>query len=258
MRAPFNPSILSLPHALCGVQRRQNRGVLFADMFKIKQWNERYENNRSRTVADLRWVPIPNSHDGEGFATIMAHKDAAEIYTAWILMLQVASRCHPRGSLVRSDGTCLSVASLAIRTRAKREWFEKAIPALLQVGWIERLTDQTSPAWQATDTQLTPDCQAGDEEGKGKKERKRRESTAAMPPTLSEISLFCHANGLTHADAEATFHKWEANKFTNNGRPIKNWEATIRAWKASGFMPSQKKQVNGTPALPGLTSRPLN
>ena len=35
-------------------------------LYRIKNWDERYENNRSRRVKDLQWVPTPNHHDGDG------------------------------------------------------------------------------------------------------------------------------------------------------------------------------------------------
>lgn len=73
-------------------------------------------------------------------------------------------------------------------------------------------------------------------------ERKRK----ALPrPTLPEIVEFTRTIGLPDSDGEATFHKWEGNGFTNGGKPIKNWQATIRAWKTSGYMPSQKGTANG-------------
>ena len=90
-------------------------------------------------------------------------------------------------------------------------------------------------------------------------EHEEEEKKKAHPrPSLSEVVEFCKNEQLTNDDATATFHKWEANGYTNNGKPIKNWQATIKAWKASGYMPSQRKQINGTPAPTALTSRPLN
>jgi hypothetical protein len=93
------------------------------------------------------------------------------------------------------------------------------------------------------------------------REEKRREEKKRVtpPPTLPEIQAFCTEAGLPPADAEATFHKWEANGFTNNAKPIKDWKATIRAWKAAGYMPSQKAGMNGkaTPVA-APASRPFN
>ena len=109
--------------------------------YRIKDWDEIYENNRSRTVKELQWVAIPNRHDGEGFKLVMQHARASEIFTAFVLILQVASRCEfqgKRGVLVR-DGRPHDAASLALKTGGRSEWFELALEALSspEIGWIE-------------------------------------------------------------------------------------------------------------------------
>lgn len=107
---------------------------------RISKWDIYYENAQSRKVHHLSWVPVPNKHDGETYSELMARDDAHEIFTAWILMLQVASRSQCRGSLLRDNGTTHTPESLSVKTRGKVEWFKKAIPYLLQVGWLEQLT----------------------------------------------------------------------------------------------------------------------
>jgi len=152
----------------------------------VKNWERHFENSRSKTVAKLSWVPIPNSHDSEGFATIMAHGDGAEIFTAWILILQVASRCQVRGSLVRENGRPYDAASLALRTRGNAQWFEKAMPVLLEVGWIEEIASgcqvgggEGAVGYQAGGSALSGGCQSGDEEGK--KEGNGKEGKGTEP-----------------------------------------------------------------------------
>ena len=141
-------------------------------LYSIANWNDYYENNRSRTVKDLAWVPIPNRHDGESYSRLMMRLDAAEIFTAWILMLQVASRCQPRGSLVREGGKPHDSESLAIKTRSKAKWFEKAFEVLMEVGWLDVLTIERQEGVSV----LSASCQAGDEEWKG---REGKESPSA-------------------------------------------------------------------------------
>ena len=140
--------------------------------YQIIDWDKHYENNRSRQVERLHWVSVPNRHDGEGYSIIMADSRAAEIFAAWILMIQVASKCHPRGSLVRDDGTPMSLRAISLKTRANLKWFEYAIPKLLEVGWIQPLTEEchlVAPERQATDADMTPPCEERREEN-GKKE----------------------------------------------------------------------------------------
>jgi hypothetical protein len=101
----------------------------------------------------LNWVPIPTRHDSERYSEIMERDDSSEIFSAWILCLQVGARSKPRGSLVRSDGTPHTPSSLSVKTRGRKKWFEKALPFLTQVGWLECVT---------TDSELTP-SRLGDE-----------------------------------------------------------------------------------------------
>jgi len=128
----------------------------------IKDWAELYENNRSRTVTDLRWVMVPNRHDGDGYCQLMAHSDAAEIFSAWNLILQVASRCQPRGTLLQKSGLPHTAESLAVRTRGNVNWFKKAIPFLLNVQWLQA----ENADCQEGVSQLSGGCQPTDEERK--------------------------------------------------------------------------------------------
>lgn len=65
---------------------------------------------------------------------------------------------------------------------------------------------------------------------------------------------------LPESDGAWFFHKCQANGWTNGGKPIRDWRATIRAWKAAGYMPSQKAPVNGStgPARRQMTAHEIN
>ncbi len=110
--------------------------------YKIKDWETLYENSASRKLVHMTWVPVPNKHDGAGYTTIMRtpddkpRPDAAKIFSAWNLMLQVASKCNPRGTLINKDGQPIDPAELSLKTRAPKDWFDLAIPLLLEIGWI--------------------------------------------------------------------------------------------------------------------------
>lgn len=107
--------------------------------YLVKDWDAHFENNRTREMAVMRWVPVPNKHDGEGFATIMDHPDGLKLFGAWNLILQVASKCKPRGELVKEDGTPHTPRSIALKTRCRNP---EDIAAALEffaspdVGWL--------------------------------------------------------------------------------------------------------------------------
>lgn len=76
--------------------------------------------------------------------------------------------------------------------------------------------------------------------GKGTEEEKK--STKGKP-TKEEVVAYAHSLDLS--DGEYFFDHWMANGWTNGGKPIKDWQATIRSWKAAGHCPSQNPKPTG-------------
>jgi hypothetical protein len=68
-------------------------------MLRIVDWELHFENNRTKELKRLTWVPFPNRHDGDGYTELLDHPDGAAHYGAWCAMVQVASKCDPRGTL---------------------------------------------------------------------------------------------------------------------------------------------------------------
>lgn len=62
--------------------------------------------------------------------------------------------------------------------------------------------------------------------------------------TQAEMEAFVEELGLPKDDGEYFFHKMEATEWKVGGKPIKDWRAQVRSWKAGKFFPSQK--ANGT------------
>lgn len=60
--------------------------------------------------------------------------------------------------------------------------------------------------------------------------------------TQSEMESFAIEIELPSSDGEYFFHKMQSTDWKVGGKPIKDWKATIRAWKAAGYLPSQKQQ----------------
>jgi hypothetical protein len=120
-------------------------------IYQIKDWDVHFENSSSRKLVKMSWVPVPNKHDGSGYTRIMRtpddrpRSDAAKIYSAWNLILQVASTCEPRGSLINKDGEPINSTELSLKTRAPKDWFDIAIPVLIEIGWISG-DSPTTPA----------------------------------------------------------------------------------------------------------------
>jgi len=94
----------------------------------------------------MRWVPVPNKHDGEGFQRIMREPDGMVIYGCWHLILQVASKClRDRGTLLRDDGTPYTAESISLKTGWRNvDDFKRALSFLSSpdVAWIELVTQE--------------------------------------------------------------------------------------------------------------------
>ena len=108
-------------------------------LYTIAQWHSRFENNRTRELKRLDWVPIPNQLDGDAYTLIMAHEHGAAIYGAWIACVKVASRCDPRGTLLREGGKPHDSATLSRITRVPEPIVQEMLQLLSSpdVGWLE-------------------------------------------------------------------------------------------------------------------------
>lgn len=105
--------------------------------FRIKDWDKHFENNRTRELKYLDWVPIPNKMDGDGYTELVDHPDGAAHLGAWVAIVEVASRCDVRGTLMRDGDRPHDSASLSRQTRLPKQVFDEVIPRLILIGWIE-------------------------------------------------------------------------------------------------------------------------
>ena len=159
-------------------------------LYSIRRWNELFENNRSRELKELKWTVVPNRHDGETYTQLITHKNGALMFAAWVLILQVASKCSPRGTLVRGNGTPLDAVALSVKTRAPLEWFEMTLEWLeknsdwLESSMISAIPHMGAGIPQETDVHPAP----RDEEGKGIEGNRREGNNGhASPSLMSEI-----------------------------------------------------------------------
>jgi len=122
--------------------------------YRIRNWNNLFETAETRKLKRLTWVPIPNKHDGKGYRRLLRLQDGPLLYAAWLLLVQVASKCPIRGLLADDDGP-LNAVDLSDKTDYPADYFEKAFKALVrpEIGWLEDTADGG---------QMTDECQASD------------------------------------------------------------------------------------------------
>ena len=165
-------------------------------LYRIVKWDENFENNRSRELKELAWVPVPNRHDGSGYLELVDHPDGAAHFGAWVLIVEVASKCSPRGTLLRSSGKPHDARSLAMMTRIPEAVFTAVLPRLLDIGWLELV-----PQEGATISQEGAIPSMNGIEKKGKEENLSNE--AKRQANFKEL--------LTNHNARAIFEKlWGA------------------------------------------------
>lgn len=174
--------------------------------YRVKDWDERYENNRTRELKSTSWLPLPNKHDGDGYTELLDHKNGPEHFAAWIVILQVASKCDPRGTLLRDSGKPHDSHSLARMTRLPAKIIVEALPRLVQIGWIE--ADTTIPQDDAT----IPHDDAGDCRRKKERKKEGKEGVAGkydgMIPEALKDGRFMEA-----------WHTWIIDR-KDRGKPV--------------------------------------
>ena len=159
--------------------------------YRITDWSKIYENNRTREMKHMAWVPVPNRMDGEGYTELVNHPNGAAHLGAWLAILEIASRCDERGTLLRGNGRPHDAASFSTVSRLPVEIFKEVIPRLLDIGWmsveVEKQSTCTIPQLPAEKPQANAEIpQVGDQERKERKNGKNR-TEATAPKAKWEI-----------------------------------------------------------------------
>lgn len=97
-----------------------------------------------------------------------------------------------------------------------------------------RSSDSNCPPYTETDTET--DTLVGTQKPKKNKAR----------GTIDELKQFCVEQGLPETDGEYLFDHWEGNGWKNGNSPIKDWKATVRAWKRAGHLPKTQQATQQT------------
>lgn len=107
-------------------------------LYVIKDWSEHYENNRTRELKRMLWVPIPTSLDGDGYTELVVdHPDGAAHYGIWVGCVIVASGCDPRGTLLRGTKKPFCASSLSRVLRMPEHLVSEALKRFVSIGWME-------------------------------------------------------------------------------------------------------------------------
>ncbi len=106
-------------------------------VYSIRDWEKHFECSQSKRADKLSWVATPNKHDGKSFRRLIQMKNGTALYGAWILIVQVASKCPVRGILADSDGP-LNAEDIADKTLTDPKLIQATLDACCSkaIGWI--------------------------------------------------------------------------------------------------------------------------
>ena len=151
--------------------------------YRVKDWNANYEKAQGRKLKNpMNWVAIPTKHDGKSYGRLMARENAAVLFSAWVLILQVAAKMPVRGILADEDGS-LTADDLAMMTRFPAPAFETAFAELTKpdIGWLEVMDGPVGEQWESSGSAVGEDSQSApttvapqDRTGQDETEHERR------------------------------------------------------------------------------------
>jgi len=153
--------------------------------YRIAAWEARFETSETRKLKHLDWWPKPNKHDGLGFRRIAAHPKKIELYCAWNLICDIASKSpKDKRGLLERDGKPLTAEDLSLMTGFPVEIFEEALTFFSdkKQGWLicdKSDTSDESPEKTAEPAAKTAPSPA---EGKGREEKGIELFPPASPP----------------------------------------------------------------------------
>lgn len=207
------------------------------EVYRIKDWDKHFENNRTRELKDTRWVPIPNKQDGDGYTELKDHPQGAAHYGVWIDLVLLASKCEPRGTLVRDGNRPHTPETISRIIRSSVRVIKESLERLVkEVKWMEVVThiDVTNPAPSCDE--VAPECGLGPQEGalNGMEWNGRIEggSTSAkfVPPSVPEVAAYCAERG-SSIDPERFVDHYQSKGWMIGKNKMKDWRAALRGWE---------------------------
>ncbi len=232
-------------------------------LMRVKDWAKYYENNRTRELKTLTWVPIPNRHDGDGYTELVDHPNGAAHLGAWLAILQVASRCDVRGTLLRDGARPYDSLSLARITRIPLAIFEEAIPRLMSIHWLEYIETKAEPTQPVTsipqdDAAIPHEDATSPHEGalngmEGNGMEGKGKSGRFTPPSLTDVRAYMTELELPPIEAEKFIAHYESNGWRVGKNKMQRWRSSCQTWKHRYLENHPQAQQPPAPEFPPVT-----
>lgn len=110
-------------------------------LYRIKNWSANYENNRTREMKTMSWVPLPINLHGSGYVALMSKKNGPAMFGTWCALLELAATCEIRGTFSRGRGIPHTISTISSQLRIP----EKLVAATLElleseeIDWVESI-----------------------------------------------------------------------------------------------------------------------
>ncbi len=245
-------------------------------MLEIVDWNNVFENAESRKVGSLRWIRMPNKHDGDSYIELLSHPRGEAHYGCWGLIVQVASKTKKRGILSRKRGQPHTPETIARAVHANPVVMREAITRLIGIGWVvDRGGDAMQLVFGTPDDSISePDeldfgPQKTPDRGEEKRGEEKRRDTAGKKPKI----VFNFTSKLWEGIKDSDVQRWQKAYPAVNveqqilamgewciSNPVKgkksNYQRFITNWLSDkqdkgGSRPNEPRNPARIPAPPG-------
>jgi len=147
-------------------------------VYRVTNWVDHFESSETKKRKRIHRVLIPNKLDGDGYVWLVSHERGPGHFAVWVTIVQVASRCRPRGTLVMDIGRPHTAATLAVKTRLPEDLIAEGIERVLDLGWLETVDESAGPPVERGTPSTAKDAVQDDGTGIGQEEDgKRRPDT---------------------------------------------------------------------------------
>lgn len=194
-------------------------------VWKVRDWDNLYENHKSRTYDECSFVCVPNKQHGTGFTRVLASSDGLANYGVFCLILGALSR-QPRtrdGWMTdngQSDGYAWTPSDMALRWRTDTSRILAAMAVLTgpSVGWID--------TYERDSGVVSPQYPSGILE-QNRTEQKVLARRDGETPNLEQWLTKAQFIGYDPKEAETAWNGLEAVGWMKNGQPVTKWDRLI-------------------------------
>ncbi len=213
-------------------------------MLQIIEWQETFENAKSRDIDHCTWIPVPNKQ-GRNYRRLLKMPSGAMHYGVFIALVLVCSRQeNPRDGWLTTDGTGegqpLSLADLCNLTFIPVHILKRSIEVLsTEIGWLRDTTVSSGDTLSSQGMRIKNRTEQ-------KEQNRKKEGRAApfAPPAIYQVGKYASSIGFS-IDAEQFVNFYQSKGWLVGKNKMKDWKAAVRTWKRRESNEQKPKQPVG-------------